>query len=110
MIHITITTTATGATQTTREILDGVGLEGRLHHLPRELSGGEPQRLGRMPGRWSTIPGSCPPTSPAPSTPGTINRECGPTIPGEDRHRPCLDRIVRIGDGAVVSVEEEPES
>ena len=52
------------------ELLDRVGLGHRLHHKPRELSGGEMQRAAIARGARSTGRASCSPTSrPATSTP-----------------------------------------
>ncbi|MGC9435092.1 MAG: ABC transporter ATP-binding protein [Methanomicrobiales archaeon] len=106
-----------------REILERVGLEGRLHHLPRELSGGEQQRVA-IARSLVNDPGIVLADEPCANLDSEnsrnvmdlfadINRETGQTIlmvSHEDWHRPYFDRIVRLRDGAVVSVEEEPES
>jgi len=106
-----------------REILGRVGLEGRLQHLPRELSGGEQQRVA-IARALINDPGIILADEPCANLDSgnsrnvmdlfaDINRETGQTIlmvSHEDWHRPYFDRIVRLRDGVVVSVEEGPAS
>ena len=107
---------ATEARRRADELLERVGLGGRGHHYPAQLSGGEQQRVA-LARAFSHRPRLCSPTSrPATSTRprartviellSEVNRESGTTLvlvthDGDLARR--ARRVLRLADGSVVS-------
>ena len=95
-------------------LLESVGLGDRTHHLPRELSGGEQQRVA-IARSLINDPGILLADEPCANLDSTnsttvlelfrtINRESGQTIlmvSHEESHIPYFDRIIRLHDGKI---------
>jgi putative ABC transport system ATP-binding protein len=102
-----------------RELLARVGLAGRSHHFPAQLSGGEQQRvaLARAFVNAPTVLFADEPTGNLDSATGagvialleTLNREAGTTIVLVTHDAALADRagrVIRLSDGAVVHDSE----
>jgi len=107
-----------GATARARELLDRVGLGGRTHHFPNQLSGGEQQRvaLARAFVNRPSILFADEPTGNLDSDNGTriveliesLNRESGSTVVLVTHDLDLAQRaqrVIRLSDGALVSDE-----
>jgi predicted ABC-type transport system involved in lysophospholipase L1 biosynthesis ATPase subunit len=102
---------------TAREVLEAVGLGGRLHHRPSELSGGEQQRVAlarALVNRPSVLLADEPTGSLDSDTANEVIgllldhvRAAGSTLllitHDEELARRCTDRLVRLHDGRLVT-------